>query len=613
MSISQPAQVSCKDIVEHARSSSSTDPAVQALADISLGHAEESVHRLFEKEGLSIPVKISYVDLQETPNVPYIKLSDWVTYLASSGRLHNLTGVKDNGVRKSLCAEFWERWRRIQPTHPIFAAADGQKVRLEDSIPLLHHGDEGRTYKRLAIMILSTHGMTGLGSHQYRGHNLSHHSVRTDPMKMNFLGATMRTHFVWAALPHTIYKKDATALDTILELYAADFRILSEDGIETPHGRLWFWCMGIKGDLPYLAKCGHMTRTFGHGPKRAVSQKPSQGVCWICYAGREDLPQPCPFEDCRWDAAWRNTCGLDPGWANPGPLLSIPHDTTNSSTFYVQDVWHCWHLGCGKSFVASSIVVILESLEGPSVAVKLERLSADYRSFCRAKHVYAFISSINRKLLGWDKSTDNPAGHWTKGHLTTRLMVWLEAFTTENAEIQASQNKLIPVLATLARVLYIHVWSKFERFVSHTKNKLNYYERASVASSPGPDASRRQRFHEWTVQVRFVDDPIASAVSCGSGSRLSSRVCSPSLYGISFIPQSVRIAAQAAHAPPYGGDLERTSRPSSLPLGVKPPHIQRAVAGRLYRQAVTTQQTGFAQTSQPQNYPKSSFVHGHGI
>ncbi|CAE7228072.1 unnamed protein product, partial [Symbiodinium microadriaticum] len=434
--------VACKEVVLHARSSSSKEAGVKALANVSLGHTEEGVHRVFAKQGLSLPVKISYADFPSCPKIPYIKLSDWILYLSSASRLHFLTGVKDPLQRSAVCKEFWERWRFAHPNHPIFAS--GQD--LSRCVPILHHGDEGRTYRRLAIMVISTHGVLGRGTKQHRPRK--NVPIAEDEMRMNFLGSTMVSHYIFAAMPHGLYKPNPEVLDTMLAIYSEDIRSLSEEGITTSDGRLFFWCLGIKGDLPYLAKTGHMDRNFGRGPKQASSKNPCAGICWKCDAGREDLPAPCPFEDCSLGAAWRSTCGQTPGWSTPSPLLVMPHG--DSSSFFVEDLWHCWHLGCGKSFIASVLAVVVTTMGGPSIPWKLEKLTADFRAYCKRAKIYCTASAITQDLLGWESTAAMPQGSWHKGAVTTCLMQWMEDFFGRNEEMQASSNELLPVMvATL--------------------------------------------------------------------------------------------------------------------------------------------------------------------
>ena len=250
-------------------------------------------------------------------------------------------------------------------------------------------------------------------------------------------------------MPHGLYKSNPEVLDQMLEIYSEDIRSLSLDGLSTTNdGQLFFWCIGIKGDLPYLAKTGHMDRTFGRGPKQSSSKKPCVGVCWKCDAGREDLPFRCPFEDCSLDAAWRQTCGRSPGWKVPSPLLAIPHDASDPTSFFVEDLWHCWHLGCGKSFIASVIVVVITTMIGPSIQWKLEKLTTDFRAYLKRAKTYCSTTTISQDLLAWESTAAMPQGSWHKGAVTTCLMQWMQDFLHRDEEMLESANLLLPVIAS---------------------------------------------------------------------------------------------------------------------------------------------------------------------
>ena len=425
--------MTCTDVILHARSSSSKAAGVQDLAQVSLGHSESGVQKVLAKHGCKMDVPISYVDLPTGKKVPYIKMKDWIHYLASTNRLECLVGTNDSAERRSICLEFWRRLEWLRPHHPAFKMARQNLLRLEDTLPLLHHGDEGRSYKKAPIMILSSHGLLGRGCHQASDKNKRRYPIHEDPLKLNFIGSTLKTHFLFAALPQKLYKNCPEALDTMLEIYAQDMTQIMTEGVRvTIAGKpqhLFFVCLAVKGDLPYLAKSGHMSRTFGMVPRQPTSKKPGAGICWMCKAGIEGREETWPWEDFGPKAKWLMTRGCEPGFADDSPLMSIPHDFRID--FYRPDLWHCYHLGCAKSFTASAMVILVEyrrETGESSIESCLQEMSADFRAFCKRTKRYNYVASITRDLLGWEKTTDCPTGHWYKGHLTTRFLEWMEDY-----------------------------------------------------------------------------------------------------------------------------------------------------------------------------------------
>ena len=423
------AQVPCKDIIEHCRSSASTAPGIKELAEVSLGHSESGVHKVLADHGCQLPVPFQWVDLPTGVRVPYINMYDWVRFLGQSDRLEYLVGTKCRMRRRDLCLHFWERLQRIRPNHPAFQMAKQNLLDLRDTVPVLHHGDEGRTYKRAGIMILSTHGVLGAGCSKNEDGNKGTGPADADPMRLNFLGSSITRHFAFAALPASLYKDSPECLDLMLQLYAQDMHKLATEGIKLQVSgqkeHLFFMCIAAKGDLPYLAKSAHMTRTFASCPKQSSSKNPSKGICWMCLGGVEGRAQEYPWEDFSLHAAWLRTRGLEPAVPEQSPLLTIPND--GAEEFFRVDLWHVFHLGCGKSFVASSIVTLLEDQPG-SVDERLRAMGQDFKSFCKRTHQYSYVSGFNRDLFGWEKASDPCNGHWYKGHLTTRLMTWLEDY-----------------------------------------------------------------------------------------------------------------------------------------------------------------------------------------
>ena len=53
----------CKDVILHARASSSKETAVRKLAQIPITHSENGAHKVFKETGCGLDVPLSYVDL----------------------------------------------------------------------------------------------------------------------------------------------------------------------------------------------------------------------------------------------------------------------------------------------------------------------------------------------------------------------------------------------------------------------------------------------------------------------------------------------------------------------------------------------------------------------
>lgn len=108
----------CKDVVLHARASSTTEVNVKKLGDVPLTHSESGVHKVLEESGCSLRVPLSYVDIPTQKAMPYITMTSWIQCLFKTERLHYLTGAADGMERRKLCCEFWKRVQQTRPEHP---------------------------------------------------------------------------------------------------------------------------------------------------------------------------------------------------------------------------------------------------------------------------------------------------------------------------------------------------------------------------------------------------------------------------------------------------------------------------------------------------------------
>lgn len=219
------AEVSCRDAIRQARVTRAKTKGLRALANVSLKGSESGAHRVFKEFGQSSPVKISRIDLPTKKSFPFLKCSDWLRYLAASDRLDLVVGVKDIGEMQPLLLQFWDRYFDYAPSHEIYERHNAGLLDCSKTIPLLHHGGEGRGYKKQQVMIASTHGLLGNGCRLTNPDELSPSSIGAldDPMKLNMVGNTFLTHFIHFLMPVAFYKDHPEAFYTLLEELAKDY------------------------------------------------------------------------------------------------------------------------------------------------------------------------------------------------------------------------------------------------------------------------------------------------------------------------------------------------------------------------------------------------------
>ena len=145
-----------------------------------------------------------------------------------------------------------------------------------------------------------------------------------------------------------------------------------ESGFDVDGQRWHCVCIGIKGDLPFLAKSGGMYRHWLRAVKTSANVNPV-GVCWMCRAGESGIG----FEDFNMSSAWASLPNTKP-WKIKPYTLKLLHCESDPAQMWRPDIWHCFHGGAGKTFIASCLTECLFLFEG-SKDVKIEKLAAELR------------------------------------------------------------------------------------------------------------------------------------------------------------------------------------------------------------------------------------------
>lgn len=83
------------------------------------------------------------------------------------------------------------------------------------------------------------------------------------------------------------------------------------------------------------------------------------------------------------------------------------------------------HLGIGKSFAASSLVVFATFLPGNDVDERFEHMSALYAQYCKSKHLDRLVQKLDIHMCGGGGSSE-AIGTWNKAALTSNLCLFIE-------------------------------------------------------------------------------------------------------------------------------------------------------------------------------------------
>ena len=461
-------------IVALAAAEVSENPAASSsmrqFAAVRQRDAETGACKVLEKLGLKAPIPIDRLSLGEEKwlkNFPCMKFSSWLAFLLKTGRVPSqLCGCSDMYSMTVRLAEFWTRYEQIHPTHEVFQMSRNGLVDLKYLIPTYTHTDEGRSVKKLPLWILSVHGALGRGTNAWLRKGKDKVPLRRNGLGLPFVGPTWSNHFMFSCMLRTkkFFKKDPKVLDDLVLAFAEDMQELLLNGVTTADGRITIRCchLGTKGDLPALAKLGRMKHTFSNCPRASTTKNPCEGICWMCLGGQEETADgsrsAVPFEEMSGQPLWEATLGQQDNWDAAPPILhGVPLVEGEQWSFFKTDVWHNFHLGVAKHWLASAFVCAIETLPflgHLSVDDQISWLDARYKEFYKRKKISPHVTEIGRDTLSWPQSSTCPIGNWNKGAASTHFMQFLESLCTQYKTDFANDD----LLDTIAS------WMDFEKF-----------------------------------------------------------------------------------------------------------------------------------------------------
>lgn len=419
-----------KAVVEEVPSAAQS--SVASLAACRENNSERDTGRVAKRFGLKLPIPLSKVQLG-SDEIPFLKMSDWATFILQAHLWHRLCGLTDRDQQRccDIWQSFWTRYRKIEPNHPIYKRPDHD---LSRTCALLLHGDEGRPLRKSALMVISTHSILGFGL------STSKHEKKSKRLaqKLNYEQPTWTTRFLLSVLPKSYYsEEDDASLDSdhfqdLMDAICIDLRNLYDNGIETKDGRFYFCVVKVMGDWPFIQKCGSLSRTFMNISKAASSRAPPKGICHLCCADMTGV---------EWEnfhirpPTWVPTVNTLSAFLTLPKVLQLPMEESFRENFFCFDLFHAWHLGAGKTFLASCLAVLaISSAYQGSVESRLEKLNAEYIQWKKATGFTCQLRRINRAKLGWSATTVFPAGTWSKGSTTTCLMRFFLAMCQKHGE-----------------------------------------------------------------------------------------------------------------------------------------------------------------------------------
>ena len=121
---------------------------------------------------------------------------------------------------------------------------------------------------------------------------------------------------------------------------------------------------------------------------------------------------PPPWQD---EPIWTQLLMQDEGW-------------NGKCRFFRPDIWHVVHMGLGKDFAASSMVLLTRILPHGNVDGRFEFFSQEYLSWCKQFHKVKYVNKIDKRSVGGAGVRDEPYGSWNKAALTVTILEFIEYF-----------------------------------------------------------------------------------------------------------------------------------------------------------------------------------------
>ena len=489
------------EIAEAVVADGSATQNIREAAKMDKSHSERNAHRLFNRYGLALRVPISFLDVpssnrEDSITIPHLKITDFLKLLLNSFEEVLFGGLKaDSDAARDLCSTFWSRYQKHHPEHVIYSEVDAKDRSL--CIPVLVHGDKGRTLQKSPIFVMSFELVWGLPLDMLKkvaydtrrntrhdmhdGHlkwscgrraagkrsfsqmcfdscTVHDSAVRLNPRKKgnaqrhNNRGHSYLSRFLIAAIPSKVYNKNESVLPSLLKQAAVDLQDCFQHGLvhEKSGTRYRFVFLGAKGDAEWHFEAGCFTRSYHRSG--TVHAAP---ICPLCDAGAEGLS----YTDVSDAPKWLGTVGSSVPWESTPPLNLAPFSTTFPANLYKYDPFHVLKFGIFRDAVGSTIVRLalmgyfdFSVGEPKNITQRLIRGFSLYKLWCLASGKNPSLRCFTKANLKFETSSKFA---WIncKGSEVVMLMQWLDFLVPKHVAEpkQASDLVFLRAVAQMIR------------------------------------------------------------------------------------------------------------------------------------------------------------------
>ena len=412
-------------------------------------NAERDCEKLWKRKGYTIPIEVQWLDHQDAESETtllrtcHVKPQDWIKHWMETDP-HVLCGCH-NDPESNLSA-FWELFKMVHSDHVVF---QHHGSRLNRTIPLCIHGDEGRAVKRTNFLVSSLESPLGSTAdlRVSRGcdceaqlakrpsiptydPDMPPPALDPDVLRVasqqltNFKGHSYVSRMLIFGIGGWVYKKHPHIIDTLYEELKVNMSDLFYNGVKLDNGTVFYGaCVGIKGDMDYHAKIFKLERSYSH-----VGTKNELDICHLCHAGRPG----CKFEDFSESPVWLPTALQTRPWDlnDPPSLVMLPCDQAAPERILQNDVFHMLKLGVGRDIVGGVLVILLRlkffDYEGSSVNLpdRFVRAHSYFAMWAKATNHSPGLRSFSKAYFCMKTLISAPWSN-SKASDTVLLLKWL--------------------------------------------------------------------------------------------------------------------------------------------------------------------------------------------
>lgn len=286
-------------------------------------------------------------------------------------------------------------------------------------------------------MVFNWSSALGIGTGKQ---NRKDHAVRPVSFKrktannprVNLLGHSYATHYLWAVMPAAWHKDDST-FQAMLTEFGRDLAECFEKGVMVGGAHFRLVLLGLKADLKLQARAGKFKRWYStcrkgpYDPKKA--NQTAGWCCWLCGAGDVTIPfEEIHTETPTWYQSLPDWIDIPPWGDSPCGLMenSLGYNA-HPAKFYLPDLFHIYLAGFGQDHAGSCLVYMLGILfQGSSVEKQLDSLNSAWRLWKRMFKVSTHTYNFTRNMLNFlDAKKVFPTGTWSKASDTPKILEFI--------------------------------------------------------------------------------------------------------------------------------------------------------------------------------------------